>query len=130
MKYEGDSYRLIGIFNSDVEANNYIEVVRQQLNNGVEKQKNKTNMIKLINLQRDAIGWGEYANNSVANSDTLNEVISDMIAREKLGLKKYGTTIDRKDYDLKNWMQHHYEELLDAALYVKKQIQILENKNK
>ena len=87
-------------------------------------------MIKLINLQRDAIGWGEYASNSVANSDTLNEVISDMIAREKLGLKKYGTTIDRDDYSLLDWIRHHYEELLDAALYVKKQIQILENKNK
>ena len=62
------------------------------------------------------------------NSDTLNEVISDMIAREKLGLKKYGTTIDRDDYSLLDWTRHHYEELLDAALYVKKQIQILENK--
>jgi len=62
------------------------------------------------------------------NSDTLNEVIKDMIAREQLGIKKYGTTIDRDDYSLKDWMQHHYEELLDAALYVKKQIQKLENK--
>lgn len=65
---------------------------------------------------------------SSENSDTLNEVIKDMIAREQLGIKKYGTTIDRDDYSLKDWMQHHYEELLDAALYVKKQIQKLENK--
>lgn len=41
MKYEGDCYRLIGIFNSDVEAGDYIEIVRQQLNNGIEKQKTK-----------------------------------------------------------------------------------------
>jgi hypothetical protein len=71
-----------------------------------------------------------FESDKVENSNTLNEVISDMIAREKIGLKKYGTTIDREDYSLKDWMQHHYEELLDAALYVKKQIQILENKNK
>ena len=85
-------------------------------------------MIKLINLQRD-IEWGDYASSQNENSNTLNEVISDMIAREKLGLKKYGTTIDREDYSLKDWMQHHYEELLDAALYVKKQIQILNKTN-
>ena len=66
---------------------------------------------------------------NTTNSDTLNEVIKDMIAREQLGIKKYGTTIDRDDYSLKDWMQHHYEELLDAALYVKKQIQKLENKS-
>ena len=61
-------------------------------------------------------------------SVTLSEVIFDMFSREQLGIKKYGTTIDRDDYSLKDWMQHHYEELLDAALYVKKQIQKLENK--
>jgi len=83
-------------------------------------------MIKLINLQRDAIGWGEYASNSVANSDTLNEVISDMIAREKLGLKKYGTTIDRDDYSLEDWLVHAYEESLYKSLYLKKAIQKLE----
>ena len=66
----------------------------------------------------------------VENSDTLNEVISDMIAREKLGLKKYGTTIDRDDYDLKDWLQHALEEAMDSVLYLKKAIQQLENKNK
>lgn len=66
----------------------------------------------------------------IENSDTLNEVISDMISREKLGLKKYGTTIDRDDYDLKDWLQHALEEAMDSVLYLKKAIQQLENKNK
>jgi len=60
------------------------------------------------------------------NSNTLNEVISDMIAREKLGLKKYGTTIDRDDYSLKDWLIHAYEESLDKSLYLKKAIQQLQ----
>lgn len=60
------------------------------------------------------------------NSDTLNEVISDMIAREKLGIKKYGTTIDRDDYDLKDWLQHALEEAMDSVLYLKKAIQQLQ----
>jgi len=61
-------------------------------------------------------------------SDTLNEVIKDMIAREQLGIKKYGTTIDRDDYSLKDWLQHALEEQIDSVLYLKKAIQQLENK--
>jgi cytidylate kinase len=60
------------------------------------------------------------------NSDTLNEVIKDMIAREQLGIKKYGTTIDRDDYSLKDWLVHAYEESLDKSLYLKKAIQQLQ----
>jgi hypothetical protein len=65
---------------------------------------------------------------NVENSDTLNEVIKDMIAREQLGIKKYGTTIDRDDYNLKDWLQHALEEQMDSVLYLKKAIQQLENK--
>ncbi len=63
---------------------------------------------------------------SPENSDTLNEVIKDMIAREQLGIKKYGTTIDRDDYSLEDWLIHAYEESLDKSLYLKKAIQQLQ----
>lgn len=59
-------------------------------------------------------------------SKTLSSVIQDMRDREELGKNKYGTTVDRKDLSPRQWMQHHYEELLDAALYVKRQIMILD----
>ena len=61
-------------------------------------------------------------------SNTLDEVIREMVAREKLGIKKYGTTIDRSDYTLKDWLQHAIEEHMDSILYLKKAIQQLENK--
>lgn len=38
LKYKGDSYRLIGVFDSDVEANTYIETVREKLDNGITSQ--------------------------------------------------------------------------------------------
>ena len=86
-------------------------------------------MIKLINLQRD-IEWGDYASSQNENSNTLNEVISDMVAREKLGLKKYGTTIDREDYSLKDWLQNAMEEHMDAVLYLKRAIIEIDKKSK
>jgi len=61
-------------------------------------------------------------------SITLDGVIRDMIDREKLGLEKYGTTVDRKDLSLRDWLQHAYEESLDKSLYLKAAIRELDGK--
>ena len=53
-------------------------------------------------------------------SELLKKVINDLQDREARGIEKYGTTMDRTDLKTKDWQQHLYEELLDAALYCKK----------
>ena len=53
-------------------------------------------------------------------SELLTKVINDLQSREARGIEKYGTTMDRTDLKTKDWQQHLYEELLDAALYCKK----------
>lgn len=45
-----------------------------------------------------------------------------------MGFKKYGTTLERTDLSLKDWLQHAYEECLDQANYLKRAIVELENK--
>ena len=47
-------------------------------------------------------------------------VIDDLRRRESKGLETYGTTVDRTDLNQSEWMQHLYEELLDASVYLKK----------
>ena len=54
------------------------------------------------------------------SSKVLNEVVMDMIMREKKGYSQYKQTMDRKDLTEKEWLQHAYEEALDLALYLKK----------
>lgn len=58
--------------------------------------------------------------------DTEFLVISDIKARQELGLKKYGTTVANNKLTKKEWLQHLYEELLDAAIYAKRQLQEME----
>ncbi len=53
-------------------------------------------------------------------SDLLNEVVIDLIMREKKGYSEYKQTMDRTDLTQKEWIQHAYEEALDLALYLKK----------
>lgn len=52
-------------------------------------------------------------------SKILQEVIDDLSSRELKGLETYGTTVDREDYELKDWLQEAYEECLDKCIYLK-----------
>jgi hypothetical protein len=40
--------------------------------------------------------------------------------RSLVGLRKYGTTTVREDINLRGWLQHLQEELLDAAVYIER----------
>ena len=60
-------------------------------------------------------------------SNILTEVIADMQQREKIGIKKYNTTMDRQDLELVDWLQHAYEENLDKSLYLKSAINKLKH---
>ena len=58
-------------------------------------------------------------------SKLLQSVIMDLKVREERGLATYGTTMDRKDLSKQEWLQHAYEEALDLAQYLKKEITTL-----
>ena len=58
--------------------------------------------------------------------DTETEVCADIKRRQELGIAKYGTTVAQNPLDLRQWLQHAYEEKLDDALYMKRAIQELD----
>lgn len=49
------------------------------------------------------------------------DVCSLMRNRSVVGKSKYGTMLSRTDLPLRAWQQHLLEELLDAALYLRRQ---------
>ena len=56
--------------------------------------------------------------------DKITEaVIEDLKSRSERGIKKYNTTLDQNNKD--DYMNHLYEELLDAAQYVKKEMSFI-----
>lgn len=59
----------------------------------------------------------------------VEAVRADLLQRSQVGIKKYNTTLERTDLELKDWLQHAYEECLDMANYLKRSIIELENKN-
>lgn len=52
----------------------------------------------------------------------VEAVRSDLLNRSQIGIAKYGTTLDRTDLSLRDWLQHAYEETLDKANYLKRAI--------
>lgn len=59
----------------------------------------------------------------MTDSVTLAAVIEDLRLREQRGILKYGTTVDRTDLTLAQWLQHAYEEALDLAVYLRRVIE-------
>ena len=57
------------------------------------------------------------------------KVIVDIADRQKMGIKKYGTTVEGNDLTETEWLNHAYEEALDLAVYLKRLITMRDNEN-
>lgn len=54
---------------------------------------------------------------------TEARVCADIAARQALGVRKYGTTVEGNPLTLRQWLQHAYEEALDQAIYLRRSIE-------
>lgn len=50
----------------------------------------------------------------------VNNIIQKFAERSNIGIEKYGTTLDRNDLSLLQWITHAQEELMDGILYLEK----------
>lgn len=63
-------------------------------------------------------------------SGTEAKVCEDIAKRQELGLFKYGVTVAENPLPLREWLQHQYEELLDAAIYCRRAIEEIDKEVK
>lgn len=47
-------------------------------------------------------------------------VIDNFKNRSEVGIFKYGTTLERQDLNVHDWLIHLQEELMDAVLYIER----------
>ena len=50
----------------------------------------------------------------------VESVVNSFLQRSEVGIKKYGTTLNRNDLSTLEWIKHLQEELQDAILYIEK----------
>lgn len=54
---------------------------------------------------------------------TEARVCQDIARRQARGIAKYGTTVEANPLELRQWLQHAYEEVLDQAVYLRRAIE-------
>lgn len=64
---------------------------------------------------------------STGEDETELEVCNDIASRQIKGVAKYGVTVAKNPLELKDWLQHAYEECLDQAVYLKRAMREMEN---
>ena len=74
---------------------------------------------------RDAEKWKPNKKDLIVEA-----VREDLLKRSQVGIKKYGTTLADNPLELKQWLQHAYEECLDQANYLKSAILKLKENEK
>ena len=56
----------------------------------------------------------------IVKDQIVETVITKFIERSERGITKYGSTLERNDLDVVDWMNHLQEELMDAILYLER----------
>jgi hypothetical protein len=64
--------------------------------------------------------WKSTSTADIKVDSVVEAVVSKMRNRSAVGIKKYNTTMDRKDLSVEDWITHLQEELMDATIYLQK----------
>jgi hypothetical protein len=56
-----------------------------------------------------------------------DKVAGKLQERAERGFKKYGTTMERTDLSLRDWLVHLQEELMEASVYVEKLLEVVDS---
>lgn len=59
----------------------------------------------------------------------VQNVVNTILERSEIGLKKYGTNLNREDLTRLEWINHAQEEAMDFILYLEKMKQNELNNN-
>jgi hypothetical protein len=66
--------------------------------------------------------------NNKSPDANVEAVRTMLLQRSEVGLKKYGVTTMRDDLNLRQWLQHALEEVLDQAVYLRAAIRFIDER--
>jgi len=101
------------------------EFVKQALKAHTIEKENQTFCAQYNREQENLL-----KSNGIAFDPVVEAVREDLLSRSGRGIQKYGVMLSRKDLNLKDWLQHLYEEQLDSVNYIKRAIIEIENNDK
>ena len=87
-------------------------------------QKNTTSAHDAANAIKTFTLAHHHRINMIEGTEKL--VCQDIEARQQLGLKKYGTSVENNPLRLREWLEHAYQEALDLSIYLRRAMQELD----
>ena len=63
-------------------------------------------------------------------TSTEQRVMTDILERARVGLKKYGVSVQDNPLTEQEWLQHAYEECLDQAVYLRRLLDSIDGRGK
>jgi len=85
----------------------------------IEMEKQKEDQMEKFKLDKEI----KQADDYYVKDEVTKTVMLELAERSRKGYKKYGTTLHENNHQ--NMLQHMYEEALDFAQYLKKEIDTL-----
>lgn len=64
------------------------------------------------------------------SNDIEKQVSDDILARQRLGIAKYGLAVADNPLSLRKWLRHAYEECLDQAVYLRRAMDELDREDR
>ena len=92
------------------------------INKMLETPSGQIHIIMDKDLSENAIFSRDSSKKALSEQvdSVVTSVMQKYIERSLVGKKKYGTTLDRDDLTIVEWINHTQEELMDATLYLEK----------
>jgi hypothetical protein len=87
--------------------------------------KIRPELMEVVDAQTLVFDKDSYLTQEVFDSEfkqdtVVSSVINKFKTRSDVGIKKYGTTMDRDDLSFMDWISNLQEELMDAVIYCEK----------
>jgi len=87
-------------------------------------------MSKNKDIYGNIIEYKDENSRIVLKADSIvDSIVDKFIDRSRVGKAKYGTTLDREDWSLDQWIEAAIEEHMDAILYLQKIRTVIGGKN-
>jgi hypothetical protein len=84
------------------------------------KQFFKRDKREPVGIKGTNIGNGNWVVTTTGKDSIVESVIKKFKDRSDVGIKKYGTTLDRQDLTKLDWISHAQEEAMDLILYLER----------
>jgi hypothetical protein len=84
------------------------------------KDKGFAGIISFKQEPKPLEGFLEIAKDFQVKDPIVESVVKQFQERSEVGIKKYGTTLDRNDLTTLEWINHAQQEAMDFCLYLEK----------